>query len=95
MEAKQNGPVLQEGRCRGSYPGSYRPIALNTLYKLWTKSLAIVLSSFCEHHGVLSDSQEGFRPYKACTRQLHFFRMVLPRLDKCFVPTRTIMASML
>lgn len=42
---------------------NYRPIGLlSAVSKLWTSCLAETLTDFCEHTGILSDSQCGFRP---------------------------------
>ena len=52
-------------------PNSYRPIGLaNTILKLWTATLARVISQHAEQHSMLSSSQEGFRKAKNTHRQL-------------------------
>ena len=50
---------------------NYRPIALAlTIYKLWTRVITEVLSTFAELHKILSSSQEGFRRRRNTARQL-------------------------
>ena len=52
-------------------PANYRPIGLAlTVYKLWTALVTEVLADFAEAHGVLCDSQEGFRRRRSTQRQL-------------------------
>jgi hypothetical protein len=50
---------------------NYRPIALAlTIYKLWTRVITEILSTFAEVHKMLSSSQEGFRKRRNTARQL-------------------------
>jgi hypothetical protein len=50
---------------------NHRPIALaNTIYKLFTSSLTLMLSAYGEKYQILHDSQEGFRAERSTSRQL-------------------------
>ena len=50
---------------------NHRPIALaNTIYKLFTSTLTLILSTYGERHQILHDSQEGFRAKRCTSRQL-------------------------
>ena len=50
---------------------NYRPIAMaNTLGKVWTGHLARALSIYAESKGIISSTQEGFRPRKNSHRQI-------------------------
>ena len=50
---------------------NHRPIALaNTIYKLFTSTLTLILSTYGERHQILYDSQEGFRAERCTSRQL-------------------------
>ena len=58
-------------------PANYRPIALlNTVYKLWTKLITHLVSDYAERHGILSEAQEGFRPYRDPARQLQYLKLL-------------------
>jgi hypothetical protein len=47
---------------------NYRPIALaDALAKDYTKAITEILSSFAEEEGILSESQQGFRPMRGVT----------------------------
>jgi exonuclease III/ribonuclease HI len=57
---------------------NYRPIALaNTMYKLWTRTVACVLNDFAEKHHVLSPMQAGFRTKRRTTDQLQLMIMAM------------------
>ena len=50
---------------------NHRPIALaNTIYKLFTSTLTLILSACGERHQILHDSQEDFRAERCTSRQL-------------------------
>ena len=50
---------------------NHRPITLaNTIYKLFTSTLILILSAYGEKHQILHDSQEGFRVERNTSRQL-------------------------
>ena len=50
---------------------NHRLIALaNTIYKLFTSSLTLILSAYGERHQILHHSQEGFRAERCTSRQL-------------------------
>ena len=50
---------------------NYRPIGLlSTVYKLYTSTVAEMLSDFAEEHGLLQVGQEGFRRLRGTGRQL-------------------------
>ena len=50
---------------------NHRPIALaNTIYKLFTSTLTLILSAYGEKYQILHDSQEGFRADRNTSRQL-------------------------
>ena len=49
---------------------TYRPICLsNTMAKLYIGLLAEVMEAYCEHFGILTAGQEGFRKNKGTARQ--------------------------
>jgi len=53
---------------------NHRPIALaNTIYKLFTSTLTLILSSYGEKYQILNDSQEEFRAERSTSRQLQLF----------------------
>jgi hypothetical protein len=50
---------------------NHRPIALaNTIYKLFTRTLTTMLSSFGKRYQILHNSQEGFRQERCMSRQI-------------------------
>jgi hypothetical protein len=50
---------------------NWRPICLSmTIMKLWTSCITKVLSDFAEEHGILHNSQEGFRRTRSTRRQI-------------------------
>ena len=50
---------------------NHRPIALaNTIYKLSTSTLTLILSAYGERHQILHDSQKGFRVERCISKQL-------------------------
>ena len=50
---------------------NHRPIALaNTIDKLFTSTLTLILSAYGERHQILHNSQEGFRAKRCTSRQL-------------------------
>ena len=58
--------------------GNYRPIALaSTIAKSFTMVVTDILSAFAEEAGVLSATQEGFRPQRNTTRQIRLVTSVL------------------
>ena len=53
-------------------PSNYRPIGLcNTIYKLYSALLTKVLQDYAQQHDIFTANQEGFRPYRNTTRQVH------------------------
>ena len=55
-----------------------RPIGLlNTIYKVWTRFVTEVLSSYSEDYHILSPSQEGFRPSRNTSRHLQRLAHIL------------------
>ena len=69
MENKPNNTTLQKGD--PSLLTNHRPIALaNTIYKLFTSTLTLILSAYGEKHQILHDSQEGFKAERCTSRQL-------------------------
>ena len=68
---KDSNMILLHKKGETTLLQSYRPITLaNTLSKLYTGLLATAMHEFADHHDILSDSQEGFRPNKGTSRQL-------------------------
>lgn len=52
-------------------PKNIRPIGLNnTMAKLWTCMVTVVMTSISENNHILSDSQDGFRENRNTHRQL-------------------------
>ena len=50
---------------------NHRPIALaNTIDKLFTSTLTLILSAYGKRHQILHDNQEGFRAQRCTSRQL-------------------------
>ena len=57
---------------------NHRPITLaNTIYKLFTSTLTLILSAYGERHQILHDSQEGFRAERCTSRQLQLLIVAL------------------
>ena len=54
-----------------TFLSNHRAIALaNTIYKLFTSTLTILLSSYGEQHQILHNSQEGFRQERCTSQQI-------------------------
>ena len=67
---------------------NYRPIALaNTIYKLYTNTITFLLTSYGEQHRLLHFSQEGFRPQRNTSRQIH---MILASLEDASLTNKDI-----
>ena len=75
---KVSETVLLHKRGDPTRLSNFRPVGLsNALGKLFTACVADCMSALCEEHGVLSDSQCGFRANLSCTRQLLYHLSVL------------------
>ena len=67
---------------------NYRPIALaNTIYKLYTSTLTILLMNYGEQHRLLHFSQEGFRPQRNTSRQI---QTIIAALEDAKLTTQDI-----
>ena len=72
MENKSNYTSIQKGD--PSLLTNHKPIALaNTIYKLFTSMLTLILSAYGEKYQILHDNQEGFRAERSTSRQLQLF----------------------
>ena len=57
---------------------NHRPIALaNTIYKLFTSTLTLILAAYGKRHQILHNSQEGFRAERCTSRQLQLLIVAL------------------
>jgi hypothetical protein len=56
----------------------YRPVGLlNTIYKLYTRTVTMALYDYAEKHSVLSSTQKGFRKYASTMSQVQTLIMAL------------------
>ena len=68
---KQSTTVLLHKKDDPTSLKNYRPICLrNTVGKLYTGLLAECMQELCDHYGILTAGQEGFRKGKGTARQL-------------------------
>lgn len=59
-------------------PQNYRPIAVhNTIYKLWTKFIAITLQDYAEDNHIIHESQYGFRPTRSTAHATQLLTLLL------------------
>jgi hypothetical protein len=64
-------PLLKSPQLDSTSPSSYRPITLLThVSKVFTSILNSRLTDWCERHGVLHESQGGFRATRSTTDQI-------------------------
>ena len=74
---------VHKGGSRGS-PKNYRPVALTShLTKVFERVLRKVLVGYLEKHGLLPDSQHGFRAFRSTlTQLLSYWDTVLDDMEK-------------
>jgi hypothetical protein len=71
-------PALKTGK-KKSLPSSYRPLSMTSiLSKCLERILRKLIQEHLERHGLLSDSQHGFRKGRSCLTQLldHYDRVI-------------------
>jgi hypothetical protein len=77
LEGKPHLPSVQKTRA-SPRTSQYRPVGLlNTIYKLYTRTVTMALYDYAEKHSVLSSTQKGFRKYASTMSQVQTLIMAL------------------
>ena len=85
---KHSKTILLHKRDDPTQLANDRPLALaDTIYKLYTSILTVLLTSYGEQHRLLHLSQEGFRPQRNTSRQI---QTIIASLEDVRLTTKDI-----